>query len=153
MNKSEFLSALELQLRRKNVPDIAEIIADYTEHFEVGKSANKSEQEIIIELGAVEGIVNEYLSLKSTATADLGMGGVNGGNTNDRNASGTNNGNANGEAGKGTNGATDFAGATVAAATAAASTARRPAKIDGRSAKCRSRRRHKNYIPVCAYIF
>jgi hypothetical protein len=154
MNRTEFLSVLELQLRRKSIPDIAEIIADYTEHFEVGKSANKSEQEIIIELGAVEGIVNEYLSLKSAETADLGATGTSGGGINNRNAGNNSLNGAAGNADDGNGGSvgTGATGANVLGATVAAAAPAAPPRLTDAPSNA-ARAAVIKIISLCALIF
>lgn len=72
MTKQEFLSGLELALKRKGVGDIPEIIADYNEHFDAGAASGKSEQQIIIELGAIDSIAGEYESKSSPYTQSFG---------------------------------------------------------------------------------
>lgn len=59
MNKLEFLRLLKRELKKRNIKDIPEIMADYEAHFQEGE-AGKTEQEIIEELGPVNLIADEY---------------------------------------------------------------------------------------------
>lgn len=59
MNKTEFMRQLKKELRIRNVKDIPEILADYEEHFAAAID-EKTEQEIIEELGSVSQIADEY---------------------------------------------------------------------------------------------
>lgn len=65
MNKSEFLRQLKNELRLRNVNDIPEILADYEEHFAAALD-EKTEEEIIEELGPVFQIANEYAANRSS---------------------------------------------------------------------------------------
>lgn len=59
MNKSEFMRQLKKELRKRNVNDIPEILADYEEHFAAAID-EKTEQEIVEELGSPFQIADEY---------------------------------------------------------------------------------------------
>lgn len=59
MNKKEFIRQLKKELRKRNVNDIPEILADYEEHFQA-KLEEKTEEEIVLELGSISQIADEY---------------------------------------------------------------------------------------------
>lgn len=59
MNKNDFLQTLELHLKGIPTEDIQEIIADYNEHFEVGLTKGRSEEEIAFSLGNPRTIAKE----------------------------------------------------------------------------------------------
>ena len=60
MNKQEYLDKLELELRRLNVTKLTEVLADYQEHFQMGTSKGKTEQEIIEKLGEPSTVAKAY---------------------------------------------------------------------------------------------
>ncbi|MEG1002088.1 DUF1700 domain-containing protein [Clostridium sp.] len=62
MNKNEFLSILASGLKDFPEKELADILFDYQEHFTIGKSNGKTEEEIIEELGTPYEIVYQYRS-------------------------------------------------------------------------------------------
>lgn len=60
MTKQQYLDRLELELRRLNVSQVNEVLADYREHFSVGESTGKDESEIIDKLGEPATIAKAY---------------------------------------------------------------------------------------------
>ncbi len=60
MNQQDYLDKLELELRRLNVSNISEVLADYAEHFSVGKSNGKTDKEIADKLGDPSLIAKAY---------------------------------------------------------------------------------------------
>jgi uncharacterized membrane protein len=50
MNKNEYLSILEKELKSRNINDISEIIAEYNQHFENKKADGYGEEEIAAKL-------------------------------------------------------------------------------------------------------
>lgn len=60
MNKKEFLSILANGLKDFPEKELADILFDYQEHFTIGKSNEKTEEEIIDELGNPYEIVYQY---------------------------------------------------------------------------------------------
>lgn len=60
MNKKDFLSILANGLKDFPEKELADILFDYQEHFTVGKSNGKTEEEIIDELGNPYEIVYQY---------------------------------------------------------------------------------------------
>ena len=67
MTQKEYLKALEEALIGIDPKNKAELMADFTEHFEIGLSEGKSEQDIIDHLGPVKDLV-ESLDLKRLKT-------------------------------------------------------------------------------------
>lgn len=59
MNKKEFLHILKSQLKGIPEEDIQEIVADYNEHFDVGLSQGRNEEEIARSLGQPKVIAKE----------------------------------------------------------------------------------------------
>ena len=60
MTKKDFLMALETELKRKNVSDTADIIEEYTQHFDFKLSDGYSEEEIAAKLGDPKKIAAQY---------------------------------------------------------------------------------------------
>ena len=60
MTKKDFLATLETELRRKNVSDAADIIEEYTQHFDFKLSDGYSEEEIAAKLGDPKKIAAQY---------------------------------------------------------------------------------------------
>ena len=60
MNKKDFLSILANGLKDFPEKELADILFDYQEHFTIGKSNGKTEEEIINELGNPYEIVYQY---------------------------------------------------------------------------------------------
>ncbi|MDO5040949.1 MAG: DUF1700 domain-containing protein [Peptoniphilus sp.] len=65
MREKEFLDLLRHYLREMPEPVIMDIMADYEEHFAVGKSKGKSEEEISEELGSPRVVADEFLKNES----------------------------------------------------------------------------------------
>jgi uncharacterized membrane protein len=59
MNKQEFLSILQVQLKGIPTSELNEILADYNEHFEIGMASERSESEIAASLGNPKTIAKE----------------------------------------------------------------------------------------------
>lgn len=60
MNKSEFIEKLSVELKRKNVADTADIIAEYEQHFTFKLADGYSEEEIVAKLGDPKEIADQY---------------------------------------------------------------------------------------------
>ena len=60
MNKDEYLDLLELYLKDLPSDEINDILLDYEEHFRIGISKGKSEEEISKELGSPKYIADNY---------------------------------------------------------------------------------------------
>jgi uncharacterized membrane protein len=60
MNKKEFLHTLELELKDFSENEKKEILYDYEEHFRIGEENEKSEEELIKELGNPRDIADQY---------------------------------------------------------------------------------------------
>lgn len=60
MKKQEYLDKLELELRRLNVSKLQEVLADYNEHFQMGASKGKTEEEIVDKLGEPSTVAKAY---------------------------------------------------------------------------------------------
>jgi uncharacterized membrane protein len=60
MNKQQFMQILKQQLNVLSPSDVAEILADFEEHFASGLTSGKSEDEIAAELGSPYEIAQEY---------------------------------------------------------------------------------------------
>lgn len=60
MNRTEFLDSLKLHLQGMPLSEVNDILSDYEEHFEIGISKGKSEEEISRELGNTKDIANSY---------------------------------------------------------------------------------------------
>lgn len=84
MNKEQFLTQLEGALKRLPSSEREDIIQDFREHFEVGVSEGKSEEEIAKGLGTPQQIAKEITAsfhleqVQETATTGnvlrVGMG-------------------------------------------------------------------------------
>ncbi len=68
MNKKEYLENIREALMEVEVEQgiIDEVISDYEEHFRMGIQNNKTEEEICVELGAIEEIVAEISAMGAT---------------------------------------------------------------------------------------
>lgn len=67
MNKKEFIDKLKIHLQGMPESEIQDILSDYEEHFDVGISKGKSEEEIAKELGDPRDIAESYrTSFKNT---------------------------------------------------------------------------------------
>lgn len=62
MNKKEYLAKLRMYLQGLPISEIEDIISDYEEHFNVGISKGKSEEEIAKELGDPKEVAQSYLN-------------------------------------------------------------------------------------------
>ena len=62
MNKDEFLSQLNDSLKRLPSAEREDILQDFIEHFEIGLSEGKSEDEIIKALGSPQHIAKEMVA-------------------------------------------------------------------------------------------
>ncbi len=60
MNRREFIEALKRELGNLPQSEIEDILYDYEEHFEVGLSKGKTEEEIAQELGSPRTIAKSY---------------------------------------------------------------------------------------------
>jgi len=60
MTKNEYLEELKKELKKYNVADIDEIIADYEEHFNYKSEEGKTEEEIVRKLSSPENLAKEY---------------------------------------------------------------------------------------------
>jgi len=67
MNKKEYLVELQEALKKNGIREevVKEVIDDYEEHFVIGKSNGKTEEEICQELGTVDEMVREILAMDS----------------------------------------------------------------------------------------
>ena len=63
MNKIEFLSQLERELKKHNVSDIIEIIDDYREYFDQQISIGQKEENIASYIGEIQSIVDDYVTI------------------------------------------------------------------------------------------
>lgn len=59
MNKTEYLSALKEALKDTDESVMEEIVLDYEEHFQIGMENGKGEEQICVELGAIDDLVKE----------------------------------------------------------------------------------------------
>jgi len=62
MNKEEFITILKKELHSLPPSEIEDILYDYEEHFQVGLSKGKSEEEIAKELGNPKIIAKSYIA-------------------------------------------------------------------------------------------
>ncbi len=60
MNRKEYLDRLRICLQGLPMDEIEDILSDYKEHFEIGISKGKSEEEISKELGDPREVANNY---------------------------------------------------------------------------------------------
>lgn len=60
MTKNEFLSKLNVELTKNNIPDAADIISEYEQHFAFKLADGFSEEEIAAKLGDPAGIAAQY---------------------------------------------------------------------------------------------
>ena len=54
MTKSEFMTRLEHELRKRNVVDAADVMEEYEQHFAFKLADGYSEEEIAAKLGTLE---------------------------------------------------------------------------------------------------
>lgn len=62
MNKKEYLAKLRMYLQGLPISEIEDIISDYEEHFNIGISKGKSEEEISMELGDPKEVALNYIN-------------------------------------------------------------------------------------------
>lgn len=62
MDKTQFLNELEAKLAGLDSEEKQEVLADYMEHFAVGESSGKTEQEIVFDLGSPNEIARDILA-------------------------------------------------------------------------------------------
>ncbi|UOQ48900.1 DUF1700 domain-containing protein [Gracilibacillus caseinilyticus] len=62
MNKEKFMSALQKSLNKLSEEERNDILHDFEEHFDVGKSEGKTEEEIALSLGAPGQIAKELMA-------------------------------------------------------------------------------------------
>lgn len=60
MNRKEFIDRLRVNLQGLPMSEIQDILSDYEEHFDIGLSKGKSEEEIARELGDTRDIASNY---------------------------------------------------------------------------------------------
>lgn len=60
MNRKEYLDRLRICLQGLPMDEIEDILSDYEEHFDIGVSKGKSEEEISKELGDPREVANNY---------------------------------------------------------------------------------------------
>ncbi len=60
MNRKEYLDRLRICLQGLPMDEIQDILSDYEEHFDIGVSKGKSEEEISKELGDPKEVANNY---------------------------------------------------------------------------------------------
>lgn len=65
MNKTDYIKALEAELRARKASDIDEIIEEYSEHFDFKMADGFSESQIALKLGAPEKIAEQFAEEKS----------------------------------------------------------------------------------------
>ena len=63
MTKLEYLTALQTELRKKNVADVDDIVTEYEQHFLFKLADGYSEEEIAAKLGAPEQIAVQFAGL------------------------------------------------------------------------------------------
>lgn len=63
MTKLEYLTALQAELRKKNVADVEDIVTEYEQHFLFKLADGYSEEEIAAKLGAPEQIAIQFAGL------------------------------------------------------------------------------------------
>ena len=68
MNKKDYLIALRMELERRNVPDLEEIIEEYDEHFRFKLADGYAESEIAVKLGPPERIAAQFESEEEEET-------------------------------------------------------------------------------------
>lgn len=67
MNKEAYMSSLQAALQGFDEDLVQEIVADYEERFRIGAEQGKTEEQVIAELGSVEGLVMELGEMQSFA--------------------------------------------------------------------------------------
>lgn len=70
MNKQEFLKELKKNLRGFSQEEIDDILYDYEEHFSIGLSSGKTEEEIANDLGDPKDIAQQYKKAKGNPTIE-----------------------------------------------------------------------------------
>ena len=78
MNRMDYINKLKNNLQGLPIEDIQDILSDYEEHFEIGLSKGKSEEEIANELGDPREVAEGYRSnLKYTQTETISVNNSN----------------------------------------------------------------------------
>ena len=67
MTKSEFMTRLEHELRRRNVADAADVMEEYEQHFAFKLADGYSEEEIAAKLGTPEELAAQFEALPGGA--------------------------------------------------------------------------------------
>jgi uncharacterized membrane protein len=70
MKKTEFIENLRKSLKGIPASSVAEIVADYEEHFAMGMEAGKSEREIAAGLGDPKSLAQSHLATEHLARAE-----------------------------------------------------------------------------------
>lgn len=73
MNRDDFLKQLRQSLYGLSEEEILDIILDYEEHFQIGLSKGKTEEEISKELGNPRDIANNYINSSTGIPRDKGI--------------------------------------------------------------------------------
>lgn len=61
MNKTEYLNALQRELKSRNIGEIEEILAEYSQHFDLKCADGYSEEETAARLGKPDVIASQYV--------------------------------------------------------------------------------------------
>jgi len=61
MNKQEFLSNMEKELKKRNVTDVEDIIEDYREYFDQHIALGQKEEDISSFIGNIKSIIEDYV--------------------------------------------------------------------------------------------
>lgn len=67
MTRNEYLTTLEIELRKKHIADTADIVEEYEQHFAFKLADGFSEEEIAAKLGAPEAIAAQFEAVKTTS--------------------------------------------------------------------------------------
>jgi len=60
MNKIEFLTTMEKELKKKNITDVEDIIEDYKEYFDQHIALGQKEEDISSFIGDIQSIIDDY---------------------------------------------------------------------------------------------
>lgn len=77
MNKTEYLNKLKAYLHSLPLDELEDIVSDYEEHFQIGLSKGKTEEEISKELGDPYDICSNYTSINRNTTTTSNDNGNN----------------------------------------------------------------------------
>lgn len=75
LNRREYLNKLRILLQNIPKDELEDILSDYEEHFHIGISKGKTEEEISKELGDPYDIANNYISSNKNASHAKDTGG------------------------------------------------------------------------------